>query len=76
MLSCVKTILFVVKLKKKNIASCCLQGRPSRQNICIGITFLTLNHSKSPCQFLGQTWSQHLEVKIRIYVIYITYLFN
>ena len=65
------SVLFVVKLKKKH-CSCCLQQGTSSQNICIYITFLTLNHSKSPCQFLGQPWSQHLMVKIRIYFIQLT----
>ena len=67
------SVLFVVKLKKKH-CSWCFQQSTSRQNICIYITFLTLNHSKSPCQFLGQPWSQHLVVKIRIYFIYLLFI--
>ena len=40
------------------------------------ITFLALNHRKSPSLFLGQPLSQQLVVLIRIYFIYIIiYLF-
>ena len=60
---------FCGQIEKKKHCSWCFQQSTSRQNICIYITFLTLNHSKSPCQFLGQPWSQHLMVKIRIYFI-------